>query len=262
MNKTHIAGETYLSNNSAGTYRQCPYKFHLRYKKNVVPIGTKISLYLGQKIHSALDFYYSQGGDPIDYFVASYDGGLAEEPIVFNTQKGILTPEDGRDQGIKLLEMYLYESQGDNWEVVATEQEFFYKLESGVELSGIIDLIVKDNEGYLVVDHKTLSQRMDGGYAQVDNQLTGYIVGANSLGFKTDRAMFNCLLKHKQPKLDRIYTMRTDEQIDSFLQDMDDVIQAIRQGHKYRSISRDCVYCEYYDYCLKGDKSSYFEEAK
>jgi RecB family exonuclease len=197
----------------------------------------------------------------IEVFCSAWDGGTRELPIKYNEKRGICTPEDGREMGVKMLEAYFDRWLLDDalWEVLEVEKEFSFKLENGMEITGIIDLIVRDTQTkeILVVDHKTASQVVDQDFLQMENQVSTYYLGAQSLGYKVDGAVFNYIYKYVKPKCERYPVKRNDQQIAEFLEDVKGTLEAMADDkYKYKNITKDCNWCDYWEWC-RGNQEMY-----
>lgn len=261
-NKNFITGKDYISNNSATTFRTCPYKFHLQYREKIAPIKTKASLFFGQCMHQTLDYAFSNKADSDmakEYFAAVFDEGLKENDIYW-AHNGMrkdggdfCDPETAREYGHRVIDGYFEEYTVHQFELLASEKDFAFNIGEGkdkIEYSGIIDKIVKDENGDVwVLDHKCISQRYRPEKMDNDTQVTGYIVGGKKLGYEIKGAIFDLILKLKVPKFERYYTQRTDSEIADFIENTQETVKGIKSGIKFKSIGDSCSWCDMSHYC-------------
>lgn len=269
-----VPGKDYVSNNSASTFRACPRRFNLEYVQKIRPIHQNISLYFGVAIHQALDYYFKECPDPdlaVEYFRSVFDGEINEKPIMWSLNGArkdggdFKDAETAREYGAKMLSAYFnyWFDENQDWEVLASEVDFEIKV-GNIIYTGIIDKIIKEKSTgkIYVVDHKTLAQRYSGEFVNNDMAITGYILGAEKLGFKVDGAIYDYLMKLKEPKFERVYTIRTQEQVDDFKESTVATVKAIQAGVDYKHISKECSYCRFQKYCSRDPQASelYFQE--
>lgn len=269
------AGKDYLSNNSLSTFRSCPFKFDLTYNKKIYPIYKSISLYFGEAMHAALDYHYSGDRDPdmtIEFFRSYFEGNQNEKPIMWSSNKNFTDSETAMAYGSKMLEAYFknYEEEDNLIEVVESEKDFSFDIEIGlkpkyfdidgitvetpapktIEYTGIIDQIIKINGLYYGRDFKFMAQKMNADYLTMDNQISGYYLGAKSLGYDLSGFIYDCGYKYVKPIFERILVTRTKKKLDDFLDNTKQTIKALQSGAKYKNISRDCSMCNFNQYCL------------
>ena len=291
-----ITGINYISNNSASTFRSCPRKFNLEYREKLRSVYDNVSLYFGVAIHETLHYYFKECQDidmAVEYFGSIFDGKINDKQIMWTTNKirkdggDFKDAETCREYGEKMIRAYLEYWLDENMgmKVLESEIEFEFELPVGIAFSknivraedgylsngvkvktikytGIIDKIVEIDGKIYVMDHKTLSQRYSTDFVNNDMAMTGYILGAESLGYKADGIIYDYLMKLKEPKFERVYTNRTPEQIAEFKEDTIDTVKAIQSGLKYKNISKDCSFCRFKKYCSKDEQASeiYYKE--
>lgn len=262
------AGVDYVSNNSLSNFRKCPFKFDLTYNKKIYPIFKSVSLYFGESMHAALDYHYTGARDPkmtISFFRAYFEGNQSEKPIMWSSNKNFCDSGSAMEYGSKMLKEYFknYKYEDSVMEVVESEKDFEFELlvptqsildPIKIKYSGIIDQIVKINGQYYGRDFKFMAQRMDKDYLTMDNQISGYYLGAKALGYDLSGFIYDCGYKYVKPIFERIYVTRSKEKLDDFLENTKQTIKSLQSGTKYKNISNNCSMCEYNQYCLKdGD---------
>lgn len=256
------AGKDYISNNSLSSFRKCPFKFETEYVNKIKPIYKAVSLYFGQCLHQALDYHYTGAQNPdltIEYFESYFDGAQEEQPIMWSTSGArkdggdFADAETAKKYGVMMLQKYFdrYLEEDVNMEILESEKEFEFDLD-GIKYTGIIDQIVKIDGKVYGRDFKFMAQKMDSEYLSMDNQISGYYLGAKSLGYDLDGFIYDVGYKYKVPAFDRIYVTRTKEQLDAFLEDTKEAIKALQSGAKYKNISSECRTCHYKQLCVKN----------
>ena len=129
-------------------FETCPYAFYLRYVEDAEEAPNAFSQH-GHFVHSILERYFKgelYAFELADEFELHYDENVTEKFPFFNMYSAFYN---------KTLR-YLQNFDGIEGEVVAVEQ----KLESvigGHKFIGYADLIMRDNKGYYIVDHKSKS---------------------------------------------------------------------------------------------------------
>jgi putative RecB family exonuclease len=145
-------------------------------------------------------------------------------------------------------------------EIVAVELPLTAKLytEDGLatefKLSGILDLVIKDKSGeIIVVDNKTASKAMAKSTADDSGQMTAYsyLLAANRFVFPTSpvKCRFDILRKLVTPKREIVQTVRTAQDRKRFAKLANRVLAAIENGVVYPQSSWMCADCAYSNAC-------------
>lgn len=140
-------------------WRRCQYAHNYKYIKKLQKKSKSLPLYKGSVTHSCLETHY-RGDDWKDawkIFRKEYNRLLSEEQAAY----GDLPSEVSR-----MMRGYVTHYKGEDWEVVTdkdgkplVEREFKLRIPgTRIVVKGIIDLIIKDDYGIWVVDHKTLKK--------------------------------------------------------------------------------------------------------
>lgn len=144
-----------------------------------------------------------------DAFAMSLDTGL---PLVFpkNADAASL-----RELGVKLVDVFLDDVADSTDEVVAVEQDFQVPITlpdgSVRQVTGAPDLVVREEDGVLTVtDLKTASSAYSPVRVDNDLQATFYSYAAEQLYGEQVRVRFDVLVKTKEPRLARAYTIRDE----------------------------------------------------
>lgn len=142
---------------SVNNYSNCPKCFFLSYiysQDHKIEKVNNAMAQFGSFCHSILEKYYL---GELDFFELSqaYEEGYSDnvtEPFPFNKWKDlqITYHEDGQD--------YFDNFEGDfeDCEILGVEQRIDIPI-NGIPFVGYIDLLLKNNEGYIICDHKSKS---------------------------------------------------------------------------------------------------------
>lgn len=148
------------------TFRQCQYRFYLKYRKEIISEERAVALDVGTFCHEILE---DRGNSIIKnekLLTASEvkENKKEEYEILKNTfsSEWNKTDKTGRDYNDKFKEfwsMYDSEMTDPEWHVEACEKEFNIVLGEKYILHGFIDRIDKNDQGdYKVIDYKTAAK--------------------------------------------------------------------------------------------------------
>lgn len=132
------------------TYLRCPKKYEFQVVRNLQRKATGVNLYLGILIHNLLMGHYL---GTYDETMAEMVATLEDAPLIDDE---ILEYRDLVDQAEELVLRYL-SKHDDEWEILHVEETFVVTLEDGNQISFTPDLIIRDERGVWVVDHKSTS---------------------------------------------------------------------------------------------------------
>lgn len=180
-----------LSHSSVALYSQCSYCYYLKYIEGIRPKTKNSALYFGKALDDAfnilllekdlerarinfMDSWENLRGIPMKFRKAEIDIELIDH---FDTT-------DSRDnlewltlyhKGLLFIEAYYNEVLPKIKEVIAVQESFSFPNSEGDEINGIIDLIVKweDGKTYLL-DNKTSSYKYSKDDARESPQLSLY----------------------------------------------------------------------------------------
>ena len=133
---------------------------------------------------------------------------------------------------------------------VQVEREFNLDLDGcDYTLKGFIDLVDQDN---VVIDHKTAKRSWNEGQADKDLQLTAYALAFRTLERRDEGGLrFDVMVRTKEPKIQHLYTARTQKDIDRFIKTLANVYRAIDSGIFYPNENWMCPSCGYKPLCEK-----------
>jgi len=191
-----------LTHSRLRTYRQCPKKHRYMYEMGYRPARVADALRFGSLIHAGLEAWWLevQKGSPSRLGAALAAVQVEADPF-------------DRQRAEALLEGYerAWGATAYDYEVLAVEPPFSAPLinpATGLSsrtwlLAGKVDVIAKHRASgrLLVVEHKTTSDTIhtdEDNYFQklaLDHQLSGYVVGAESLGYSIDECLYDVIRK-------------------------------------------------------------------
>lgn len=159
------------------------------------------------------------------------------------------------DQGKQMLQTYLSKVPKDDYEIIAIEEPFEFKI-NGLDLPmiGIMDLVEQDeNNTVIISDYKTMSSSTTINEIDENFQLTVYYMAARRNGY-ADREIvlkLDCLVKTKQPKFMQVYTFRNHEHEYRAIKKIKEVYSAIQKQVFVPNAEGTwkCRNCEYKTYC-------------
>ena len=203
----------YISPSRLNLWLRCPLAFKLKYVDGIVtPIGP--SLLVGKVCHAALEFYYRhrQLGITLscDHVVEQIDT-LWQEAITEDTISNLSSEKQQRltRQVADLVSTYLKQVPDDEPRPLAVEAKMEAPLidpvtgqDLGMPLLGIVDLIVQQEDGPVIVDFKTASRYSTAPEIVHEIQLTSYaylfrqLTGQHEAGLE-----IRSLIKTKQPSV-------------------------------------------------------------
>lgn len=129
-------------------YEQCPYSFYLRYVEDKREQPNAFSQ-CGGFVHGILQRYFDgelYAFELADVFEAEYDTAVTERFPFFNMYKAYY------DKSLAYLQTF----DGIDGEVLGVEQELTAEI-GGYRFIGYADLIMRDENGIVVYDHKSKS---------------------------------------------------------------------------------------------------------
>jgi len=229
-------GTDYWSVSQLNQYLGCSLQYYLQRIEGLAPQHVTSQSILGRGVHNALSIACmrrKQGKrmakkELADAFAAELKAEvkLTDVPIQYKDGEGL---DSTLAQGLALVECWADHAPEDD--VVSVEQRFEVELinSDGVVLSkplvGYLDLIVRENGGFAIVDFKTLSRRMSAAQIETDMQATGYLYALGQL-HGPGAFRFDVLVKNKTPKFEQYRTARTTEDFDRFIR----IVQTVEMG--------------------------------
>lgn len=139
---------------SVNAYNTCPKMFKLIYIDSVSKVGNAFAEW-GTFMHALLEQYFKH---EIEFFELSqkYIEGYADNvKCAFPPNKWVDLGEKYYDRGKEFCDNF--DGDFEDYEVVAVEEKVKIQIE-GRPFVGVIDLLLKGTDGYVIVDHKSKSK--------------------------------------------------------------------------------------------------------
>ena len=253
----------YVSVSQVKTWLMCPRKYELKYIRGAAPEFVPVNLAFGSAFHEALAGYYNElkvSGIPLrrdlvlDVFRAAWaKAAEGEVPLQAEDDDGA-DPGVMIDKGVSMLHAF-YEQAGIP-EVVAVEHGFAITLQDidtgqplEEQLVGTMDLLIREEDRVVVVEHKTAARKYTEDQLRYDFQPTAYQIAARESGLGDVALRFQVVTKTKVPavQVTNIYRDERDEQ--DFLRTAGGVLKAIDAGVSYPVRGWQCPGCPYESAC-------------
>ena len=180
----------------------------------------------------------------------------------WNYQRGQILWESGenhgkmKDEGVQLLELY-HTQVAPTVQPEIVEEMFEVKFD-GVDYTfrGIIDLV--DKTSGFVVDHKTSSKSPIASDVHKNIQLSAYALGNRVRSGQIEKGMaFDYIVRGRSPKIVRIESSRSEEDIQRFLKLLAHVATAIKEQRFFPNPSHPyCTpkLCPFWDGLCEGGR--------
>ena len=205
----------YVSPSRLSLWLKCPLAFKLRYIDGIVTPPSP-ALFVGRMVHEALECFYRhrQLGLAVDAeeltgrLKQSWEPSAAAENVVFDSQA---QEESCRRQTVELVAHYLEQLPADEPRPLAVETMLEVPLvdpqngeDLGIPLVGVIDLVLAEETGSLVVDFKTAARSAAPLEITHEIQLSAYayLLRAKTAGQEAGLEIRQ-LVKTKKPQVDR-----------------------------------------------------------
>jgi len=264
--------ELHISFSQIFCFTTCPLKHRFQYVEGRPPERISIVLPFGSAIHSAIEMAYlalkNHGRtEPLEALCERFDTCLELElensvvPVIF--KKDLPDHKGAVEMGNAMLKVFhesIPQIVKTVQEIVAVELPLSATLytdegqQTEFKLSGILDLVIRDKNGEIVVvDNKTASKPMAQSTADDAGQMTAYsyLLAANRYVFPTSpiKCQFDILRKLVTPKREIVQTVRTADQRRRFAKLANRVLAAIENGMVYPQPSWMCSDCAYSNAC-------------
>jgi putative RecB family exonuclease len=264
--------ELHISFSQIFCFTTCPLKHRFQYVEARPPERISIVLPFGSAIHSAIEMAYmalkNHGRtEPLEALCERFETCLELDlensvvPVIF--KKDLPDLKGAVEMGNAMLKVFhesIPQTAQNVQEIVAVELPLSATLytdegqQTEFKLSGILDLVIRDKNGEIVVvDNKTASKPMAQSTADDAGQMTAYsyLLAANKHVFPTSpvKCQFDILRKLITPKREIVQTVRTADQRRRFAKLANRVLAAIENGMVYPQPSWMCSDCAYSDAC-------------
>lgn len=248
----------YISPSRLNLWLKCPLAFKLRYV-DAVKSPPSPALYLGKLVHAGLERYYRLRQVSVELPEEEFCGELPSlwqqtEPEDRAAVANVADLAELDQQATGLVRTYLQQVPRDEGRPTAVELTLRAPLidpvtgeNLGIDLLGVLDLVLPGDGGPLIVDFKTAARGGEVLEITHEVQLTGYaylfrqVIGHHESGLEV-----RSLIKTKTPRVERHrWSARTAQHfgrlfaiVRAYLDDLD------RQRFVCRP-SQACSYCEH-----------------
>lgn len=261
-----LRNRLHISNSQLNLYLTCSLKYYFRYVRRLPAEHRSINLIFGKAIHVALEAYYlayqkTGRGESLEYLADLFEMYILSE-LVTDKHPKVLFDKTIPDfdmalcMGKGILKAFVESENLDGYKVIAVELPLSVPLDShpDCELLGVIDLLLLDADGNLVVvDHKTAKNSIAQNSADQDLQMTVYSHLLRETGYadyeQPLKCQFNALRKLKKPKIEKVETIRCQEDNRRMLKLFAEVLYGIEQRVYMPCKSWMCANCEYPTAC-------------
>lgn len=269
----------YYSYSQFYTYAHCGLKYKIKYIDGHETPTISPNLIFGDAIHRSLEhFHRSHAEDQankLEVFeeFANHWNNLATDEIKWKTNK---EKDNLYEMGIDMLNKYydiningpkplmigVFDDNEEYHIIPAVEIPFEIKRNDKKPIKGIIDLITIDENGPIIIDHKTAGKMYNKFQIQNNIQLIVYSVafsqmvsGGHVIGCEnpSHSVGFNVLLKETKTKTGKITTIKryiSEDEILKFERVFDDMDKGINAEIYLPNYGQHCGYCDYRDICL------------
>lgn len=184
-------GQPITTQSMIKTFRSCPREAYYKYALRLQPKVHSLPLTRGKWVHALLQAHY-EGKD----WHEEHARWVSRWRKLFDEEKERLglDPEDI----VRLMESYFWHYgdpaySGYAWKVHEVELTLEAELPNGHLFRGRLDLLVEDDYGFWVVDHKTHKRLPDWDYRMLDEQSPLYIWAAREMGIPVRGFIWNYL---------------------------------------------------------------------
>ena len=222
--------ELHISHSQIFTYLNCSLKYKFMYVEQHLAERVSIALAFGSAIHTGIEYYRSLKDrgvqEPLSILQELFEDHINREldhtdvPIIYKKE----TPDRKSviEMGTAMLKAFYESVDMTGYEILAIEKPMSATLytdegkATDLKLVGVVDLVLKDDQGIIAVDNKTASKPYAQSTVDDDVQLTcySYLLASNRYVFPTAdvQCRLDVLRKLKTPKLEHYSTIRTSDQ--------------------------------------------------
>lgn len=232
----------HLSHSRVNRYLHCPEQYRLYYLEGLRPRVPSASLVFGQIVHQALAHLFQSRGDPVQFFLESWQG-VSDLEIQYSRSDSC---EKLRASGEALLTKFVEEELPRISDVEASERPFTLNVTSlGLPFVGVIDLLAAVDGERTVVDFKTSGSRYAEHQARMSDQLTAYHLAEPEV----ERSALCVLVKTKEPQIEWQATSREPSALADYLVKAGLVAHEIEAGRFFKRPGMWCSWCDFLPIC-------------
>jgi len=267
------------------TFWTCPRKYYWNYVEGIESKSQSSALAVGILAHAMLahvlhpDTWWDWPGA---WAVARKD--LASRAIQYeNIGPDVAFIEQELKRIFNVYEATYHGDEEKLGKTLAIELPFSYEIAPGISMTGRIDRLTLLESGAYLEDHKTYGMQSTRAKKlkefRIDKQITGYMKGADVMGFKLVGAILSSLRKlPKNIEVFRDVQLRSPDEIHATVAQAGSTIVTIRRAAQMLEASGDldlaypqntmsCFQkfpCPYYELCCYGDsaRQAYYQEVE
>ncbi len=264
--QTVVHPRPHWSYSALSQYLACPLRFYFQRVLGLPQHTVSSSLILGSAVHAALAEYHRtvQLDEPTDteklqsVFTEAWHQREKETRILYRDGE---ERDDLLAQGIALIEVYLEEPPPQN--IIGIEQEMIAPIHNSrgdyleTPLVAVADLITEDNEELTVHEYKTSGRAFSQSEAETSLQPTCYINAARAAFGHPATVVYTVLIKTKTPRVQRLTTARSDENLGRLGDLIENVERAVQARIFYPVESPlNCSACPYRSPCRRWGRQA------
>jgi CRISPR/Cas system-associated exonuclease Cas4 (RecB family) len=258
-NLSELREGLHVSVSQVKTYLRCPRQYQMRYVIGAEPEFVPRNLVLGSAVHEGLAAYYRSVMETSES--PEQDVGLAALHATLEAAKKNRVPlekggEDLEALGTALLRVFYETVYQEPPVVVGVEVPFAIDINDPAtgevleeKLIGALDLVVRESERHIVVEHKSAAKKWSQDQIQHDIQLSAYKLVAGKRGLGDVGLRLQVLTKTKKPAMLVENTERGDRDIQDFLAVTVGVLRAVDAGAFFPLRNSMCNGCAFQRRC-------------
>lgn len=177
-----------------GEFLRCPKRYDYRWNQQLEPKEVNEKLAIGTTVHKFLEQYYKTK--------SLEDANKAVESHIEELQIDFEETESADLIRSMCANYHNTFDMDKQWEILEVEKEFCIPLDDGTNYIGTIDLVVRDEDGFIwFLDHKTTNSiDLFDKNSNMDRQISRYWWALEQLGYGVHGFIYNILLKdYPQP---------------------------------------------------------------
>ncbi len=240
-------------------YLRCPLQYYFQRILKLPQPTVSSGLVLGSAIHNALAVYHQylmEKKEPVEQqirqaFLETWIFRTEEQKVEFKANE---SQENLIEQGLALLKLYMEEPPPQN--IVAIEQRFLVPLHNSegeyleTPLLAFTDLITKEADVLKVTEFKTSGRSYGDFEVEASLQATCYVNAVIETTGQMPKVEYAVLVKTKTPKLQRLKTSRTEDDLGRLGDLVQNVERAVANEIFYPiETPLNCSTCSYRQEC-------------
>lgn len=263
------------SYSSISQFLRCPLQYYFERVLNIPRKSVSSGLILGSATHNALAAYHIKlmNGDEFkteeiyQAFLDTWNSRESEGGIEYKANEN---RDDLIDLGISLVDLYLQEAPPKN--IVMVEKKSLVPISNSngdyleTPLMAFADLVTRGEDSVLKINEFKTSARS---YSQLEVetslQATCYVNAAWEIFGEWASVEFSVFVKNKTPKLQRLKTARTEEDLNRLGDLIENIERAINKKIFYPvETPLNCSWCSYRQQCRewKPDRKNHKSESE